>query len=129
MGKIYSKDFRECVIENLNSGMSRSEACHIFNVSSNTLSRWLRWQKDKGDLSTPSRGRYKYRKFSDEDLICYIETNNDSTLEEISSHFSVAINAICRRLKLLGITSKKNQALRRKRREEAYRIPSCNFKI
>ena len=119
MSKIYSKDFRECVVQNILDGMPRKEAVRIFKIGSDTLTRWLRWHHKRGDLSTPSRGRYKVRKFSDKDLLSFIELNDDSTLEEISLHFDVTRNAIWKRLKLLGITRKKNHAIRGARREEA----------
>ena len=93
MSKIYSKDFRECVVQNILDG--------------------CRWQKQRGDLSTSPRGRYKVRKFSDEALLSFIESHNESTLEEISQHFGVVRNAIWKRLNLLDITRKKNDAIRR----------------
>lgn len=113
MSKIYSKDFRECVVQNIFDGMPRQEALRIFKIGSDTLTRWLRWHRQKGDLSTPSRGRYKVRKLSDEALISFLDTNNDNTLEEIANHFKVSTTAIFKRLKLLNITRKKNHAIRR----------------
>lgn len=113
MSKIYSKDFRECVVQNILDGMPRQEALNIFKIGSDTLTRWLRWHRQKGDLSTPSRGRYKFRKLSDDELISFIEGHSDSTLEEISAHFGVSTTAIFKRLKLLDITRKKNHAIRR----------------
>ena len=113
MSKIYSKDFRECVVQNILDGMSRQEALNIFKIGSDTLTRWLRWHRQKGDLSTPPRSRYKFRKLSDDELIFFVESHSDSTLAEISAHFGVSINAIFKRLKLLNITRKKNHAIRR----------------
>ena len=113
MSKIYSKDFRECVVQNILDGMPQKEAQRIFKIGSDTITRWLRWQKQRGDLSTSPRGRYKVRKFSDEALLSFIESHNESTLEEISQHFGVVRNAIWKRLNLLDITRKKNDAIRR----------------
>ena len=113
MSKIYSKDLRECVVQNILDGMSRKEAARIFKIGSNTVTRWLRWHRDRGDLSTPIRGRYKVRKLSDEELIHFLESNIDSTLEEIAAHFDVTRNAVWKRLKILNITRKKNHTIRR----------------
>ena len=113
MSKIYSKDLRECVVQNILDGMSRKEAARIFKIGSNTVTRWLRWHRDRGDLSTPTRGRYKVRKLSDEELIHFLESNIDSTLEEIAAHFDVTRNAVWKRLKILNITRKKNHTIRR----------------
>ncbi len=109
--------------------MPQKEARRIFKIGSGTITRWLHWNSQKGDLSTPSRGRYKVRKFSDDALKAFIESNNDSTLEEISEHFGVVKNAIWKRLKLLNITRKKNHVIRGAGREKAQRIPDRNFKI
>ena len=113
MSKIYSKDLRECVVQNILDGMSRKEAARIFKIGSDTVTRWLRWHRQKGDLSTPARGRYKSKKLSDSDLILFVESNEDSTLEEISEHFSMSSHAIWYRLKRLNITRKKNHSIRR----------------
>ena len=129
MSKIYSKDFRECVVQNILGGMPRQEAIRIFKIGSDTLTRWLRWQRNGGDLSTPIRGRYKVRKFSDEALTLFIESNSDSTLEEISLHFGVTGNAIWKRLKILNITRKKNHALRGARRGKKASVSGSDLEI
>ena len=107
MGKIYSKEFRECVVKHVNEGMPRKEAVKLFKIGITTLSNWLRWQRERGDLSTPVRGRYQSKRFSDAELISFIEANNDSTLSEIAEHFSVVHNTIWQRLQHLKITRKK----------------------
>ena len=112
MAKIYSKDFRECVVQNVLDGMSRKDAIQIFKIGSDTLNRWLKMWHENGDLSTPKRGRYKSKRFSDGDLLKFINSNNDSTLEEIAKHFEVSHMAIFRRLKTLNITRKKNHTIR-----------------
>lgn len=112
MAKIYSKDFRECVVQNVLDGMSRKDAIQIFKIGSDTLSRWLKTWQEKADLSPPKRGRYNSKRFSDPDLIEFIKSNNDSTLEEIAKHFEVSHMAIFRRLKILNITRKKNYPIR-----------------
>ena len=113
MSKIYSKDLRECVVQNILDGMSRKEASRIFKIGSNTVTRWLNWYRQRGDLSTPIRGRYKVRKLSDKELVSFVESNVDSTLEEIAINFDVTRNAIWKRLKILNITRKKNHTIRR----------------
>ena len=113
MAKIYSKDFRECVVQNVLDGMSRKDAIQIFKIGSDTLSRWLKMWRENSDLSTPKRGRYESKKLSDKALLDFIKYNNDSTLVEIAEHFNVSHVAIFKRLKTLNITRKKNHALRR----------------
>ncbi len=115
MSKIYSKDFRQCVVQNILDGMPRQDAIRIFKIGSNTVTRWLRWHREEGDLSTPIRGRYKSAKLDDQELLDFIKTNNDNTLAEIAEHFNVSTGAVWKRLKLLNITRKKNLPIRRKR--------------
>lgn len=115
MSKIYSKDYRECVVDNIRNGMSRKEAIRIFKIGSDSITRWLRWSKQDRGLETISRYRYDSKKLSDDELLLYIEANEDSTLEEIAEHFGMSTHAIWYRLKQLGITRKKNHAIRRKR--------------
>ena len=115
MSKIYSKDYRECVVDNIRNGMSRKEAIRIFKIGSDTITRWLRWSKQDRGLETISRNRYESKKLSDDELLLYIKANEDSTLEEMAEHFRMSTHAIWYRLKQLGITRKKNHAIRRKR--------------
>ena len=119
MAKIYSKDFRECVVENVLNGMSHKEAFSIFKVSLQTISNWLRWHRERGDLSTPKRGRYVSKKLSDDELASFIESNNDNSLDEVAEHFNMSRTAIWHRLKVLNITRKKNHTLRRAGRKKA----------
>ena len=107
MSKIYSKDYRECVVDNIRNGMSRKEAIRIFKIGSDTITRWLRWSKQDRGLETISRNRYESKKLSDDELLLYIKANEDSTLEEIAEHFRMSTHAIWYRLKQLGITRKK----------------------
>ena len=92
--------------------MSRKDAVQIFKIGSDTLSRWLRWHHEKGDLSTEKRGRYSSKKLSDKDLLEFISLNNDSSLDEIAEHFKMSYYAIWYRLKTLNITRKKNHPIR-----------------
>ena len=109
----YSEDFREAVVKKYKSGISRKEVLAIFSIGSDTLTRWMSMYRDTGNLSPKERGRYSPRKFSDKDLLSYIDSNSDSTLEEIAEKLDVSHQAIWQRLKILGITRKKNHGLQR----------------
>jgi transposase len=109
--KSYSVDFRACVLRKLDEGMPRAEVLSFFNIGVTTLKNWQRKHRETGDISPVKRGRYKTRKLDDSALLDYIKENNDSTLAEIAEYFSVSAPAIIKRLKILGITRKKNYAL------------------
>lgn len=109
--KSYSIDFRACVLRKLDEGMARAEVLDFFKISPATLVIWLRKRRETGDILPVKRGRYKTRKLDDSALLNHIKDNNDSTLAEIAEHFNVSTPAIIKRLKILGVTRKKNHAL------------------
>ena len=116
MPKLYSSDYRRCVLENYDRGMSRSAILETFNIGQRTLYNWLRNRSS----SYNSRGEYKkVRKISKSALLEYVETHNDFTLLELSEKFSCSQVAIWKRLKSLGITRKKNDSISGKKPQKA----------
>lgn len=69
----YSVDFRNCVIENLESGKTWEEVITIFSISRATLSKWVRLNKEKGSLEDSPRAAYKVRKIDSRALISALE--------------------------------------------------------
>lgn len=118
MKKPYSEDFRLCVIKNYKNGKTKKELLSIFNISVKTLNSWIVRYEETGSVSSKKRTCYRKRKFSDANLVSYIEKNPDATLEEIAESFSVKHQSIWQRLKLLGITLKKKTFLYQERDEE-----------
>ena len=104
----YEAKFRKFVVGKIHSGMSITDASKFFEMSRDTINRWLKWEK-KGELERVRPTRYRSRLFTDEEFLEYIEVNNDSTLREIADHFNCSIKAIFTRLKALNITRKKKQ--------------------
>ena len=110
----YSIDFRRCVLDNLESGMTWEEVVSVFKISRYTLSRWVKLRKAKGSLKDDQRTPYKMRKINVEVLRAMLERKPDATLKELAQEFNYWPSAIERCLKKLGITRKKNHSLRRK---------------
>ncbi len=108
----YSVEFRECVVDNINSGMPWEEAIRVFKVSRNSIGRWLRMKKQSGDVSDVSRRKYKTRKIDTNELLSLLEASPDATLAELAQPFNVCHSAIDYHLRKLNITRKKNHALR-----------------
>lgn len=106
MKKHHSKDFKECVVKNYERGMSRQEVLQIFEISTDTLTRWVRQYRKTGDLSSKKR-LCKARKIDDELLLKYVKEHPDATLKEIAAEFSVRFQTIWERLKRLKVTRKK----------------------
>jgi transposase len=127
--KSYGVDLRSCVLQKLDEGMSRGEVLSFFKIGATTLKTWLHKRRETGDISPVKRGRYKTRKLDDSALLSYIKENNDSTLVEIAEHFGVASSSVHERLKILGISRKKNHTVRRAGRGKAHKISSRNHEI
>lgn len=116
----YSLDFRKCVVDKIEAGMTWDDAMKIFSICSDTISRWLSMSRLGGSLEDAPRGTYKVRKIDSQLLLEALERTPDATLEELAKPFGCSITSIHQRLVKLGITRKKNDAvLRAKRREKA----------
>jgi transposase len=109
----YGPDFREFVVKKIVSGMSRSEAVKFFNISLDSVYRWVKEYSETGSFSVKKRKEYKPKKISKQALIDEMNATPDATLEEISKKFSCSQVAVWKRLKLLGFTRKKNNSVRR----------------
>ena len=109
----YTPEFRKFVVKKVHDGMSHSEAVSFFEISRDSLYRWLKKYSETGDVLDAPRKEYKVRKIDSQRLLEEIEKCPDATLEELAEKFNCWPHAIFRRLKKLGITRKKNHALRR----------------
>lgn len=105
----YSKDFRWCVVNNINQGMTWDEALNIFQISRRTLSKWLKMAKQSGELSDPPRKAYQPRKIAADKLRNRVEEQPDCTLAQYAQQFGCCHQAVANRLHQLGITHKKKR--------------------
>lgn len=108
----YSKDFRECVLRNIESGMSWDKACNVFSISRSSIYKWLNNYKNNGIFADAPRKSYKPRKIDPDLLRAAFEKTPDATLEELSIQFNCWPQSIHKRCVKLGITRKKNYAIR-----------------
>ncbi len=122
----YSDDFRECVLQNISLGMKWEEAVKIFKVSSGSIGRWLKNQKVHGIVSDIPRKKYQPRKIDPTLLSAAIKKTPDATLEELAQPFGCWPQSIHKRCVKLGITRKKNDALRGAGRGKKTNIPGSN---
>ena len=112
----YSLDFRECVIRNINKGMTWEDATEVFSITSSSIANWLNNLNNHGSFADEPRKPYKARKIDPALLKAAIEKNPDATLEELAEQFGCWAQSIHKRCEKLGITRKKNHALRGKKR-------------
>ena len=107
MSRAYSGDLRERVVKNYAEGMQKIDIIKIFKIGKDTPNRRIRQYKETGTFLPKKQEKYRRRKFSDSELIDYIDKNPSATLEEIARNFSVKPPSVHSGLKLPGITRKK----------------------
>lgn len=109
----YNPEFRKFVVSKIKDGMLQSEAMEFFNISRDSIYRWMKKESETGGLEDSPRKEYKVRKVDSQALLEEVRQNPDATLEELAEKFNCWPHAIFRRLKKLGITRKKNHAIHR----------------
>ncbi|NIT59302.1 MAG: helix-turn-helix domain-containing protein, partial [Aliifodinibius sp.] len=106
----YSIDLRQRVMNYIQSGGSKTQACRLFQVGRTTIYRWLQ----REDLR-PTRTVRRHRKLDWDALKRHVQTYPDALLKERAAHFGVHINAIWYALKCMKIRYKKNAPVPRKK--------------
>lgn len=97
----YSLDLRKKVLKYIENGGSQKSASKIFDVTTRTLSNWLRRKKQQNLAPTPRR--LSPSKIDGDKLKKYIQEHPDAYLREIAEQFGSTLQAIfyaCRRLKI-----------------------------
>jgi len=116
--KAYSSDLRAKIIERCEAGHSQREVADQFGVSVITVHRyWKRYRKSGQAYCKPVGG---YRKSviepHREQIIEWIQEDGSITLSELQHKLreecavDIALSGLCRHLKLMGWTRKKNAA-------------------
>ena len=98
----YSIDLREAAISYVSNGGSKVEASRIFNVSRNTLYRWL----GAKDLRPKAHG-FRRRKIDKSKLRDHAWEFPDMYLRERAAIFNIHVSSMGRMLKKLDIVKKR----------------------
>lgn len=107
MGKTYSKDLREKVVNFIEGGGGKSQAARLFGIGRDTVHRWLRLHAS-GSLSPKKRTSF-HQKMDIEQLKAYVAAHPDHTLKEIGKALNLAYQTVSSWLIRLQITRKKRQ--------------------
>ncbi len=73
----------------MSAGAPWDKALKNFNISRDTLRRWLKKSREDGELRDAPRKPYKTRKIDPEKLEKIIEEQPDATLAELTENFIV----------------------------------------
>ena len=110
--KNYSNDLRERVVKARLSGRSVSEIVELYQVSTNSVYRWVSQHQKTGSVSPKQRGGYKKSKIDDlERFEEFAKAHAHSTLSRMKEQWGEDVSLMClsRTLKRLGWTRKKNK--------------------
>ena len=113
MPKYYSKDMRVAALECVKRGENRQDIIKFFGISLKTLSNWVQLERDNQDLEPNQRGYYSDSNDLHKLLSQLVLDHPDFTLDEFSELIPKHRTTIFYHLKKMGITRKKNHAIRR----------------
>lgn len=105
----YSQDLRSRVLGFVKAHGNKSEAARRFSMHLTTVNRWC---KQPADHQPQKPGPKDSRKFSRSKLLEAVNNQPDIRLKELALRFSVSISVVSQTLALLGVSRKKNTALR-----------------
>lgn len=105
----YSKDLRSRVMQFIALGGGKAEAARRYVIHERTIYRWLNLPVN---YQAQKPGPRTNRKFDRNQLLVIVQEQPDLMLKEIAAMLGVKKNAISRTLIKLGITRKKNTAIR-----------------
>lgn len=119
MPKYYSQDMRLAALSCISRGEKCEDIIKFFGISLKTLSNWVKMERKGGDLSPNIRVSYRDGDSFRDQLKQVLKCSPDLTLDELSELLPRHRTKIFYHLNKLGITRKKNHAIRGTGRGEA----------
>jgi transposase len=114
MGKAYSEDFRQRVLERIDGGMSKMQAHRTYHISRSTLDDWLRLRDEQGHVRDKPPARGRPGALSDQKIFGeFAERHQGATLGQMATAWQqeqgqlLSINTFSLALKALDWTRKK----------------------
>jgi transposase len=113
MAQAYSYDLRQKVINAIKlDGLKKSEAAQVFQLSRNTIDRWLQRQEETGDYQAKTtRPHRTSSKITDWDKFAeFAKQHGDKTQTQMAELWEKPVSArtISRALHKLGLSRKKD---------------------
>jgi transposase len=118
MGKAYSGDLRQRIVDAVDGGVSRRKAASLFDVSVNSAIRYARRWRETGSVEASAMGAPRRSKLDPHAdwLLAQIEDTPDLTLAEIVDRLALekgmksSIGGLWNFFHRHGISFKKNRA-------------------
>ena len=110
----YDIKFRERTLAYYEKGHGWDATIETFAISGSTLLSWLK-KSDASSLADVPSKSYP-RKIPNDELRSYVADHPDAYQSEMTEYFDCSQQAICKALKRIGITRKKDQRLQKTRR-------------
>ncbi len=109
--KAYSQDLREKAIAAIDRGVPKSEVIMMFNVSRDSLDRWLKRRSETGNFQAirDYQQGHSHRIVDWEGFRAFVKRHGDKTQAELAQlwHDPVSSRSISRALARIGFTRKK----------------------
>lgn len=109
--RAYSQDLREKTLAAIDRGVPKSEVITMFNISRDSLDRWLKRRSDGGSVqATQGYQRGHSHRIVDWDRFrTFVKANGDKTQAELAAlwHDPVSARTLSRALAKMGFTRKK----------------------
>ena len=119
----YSLDLRQRVVDTVrNEKTTQEDVALRFKVSLNSVKRWLKREKLEADKPGPVQSRT----INAEQLKKAVESRPDAYLDEYAEMLHSTRSTVSYNLIKVGISRKKNDAVRRKKRRSTHTIPARN---
>lgn len=112
MPKAYSQDLREKAIAAIDRGVPKHEVIALFNISRDSLDRWLNRREATGSFAAAQgyQGGHSHRIEDWQAFRVFVQANGDKTQAEMAQRWATPISSrtISRALAKIGVTRKKD---------------------
>lgn len=113
MGKSYSIDLRERVLQAIEEGMSKAQAHRTFHISRSTINHWFALRERTGGLIPPPHLSSRTRQLEGAEFETFAHRHRHATLSEMAAAWqqekgaSLSVMSFSRALSAVGWTRKK----------------------
>lgn len=111
MPRAYSQDLREKAIAAMDRGVAKHEVITMFNISRDSLDRWLKQRSDTGEFQAVQgyQHGHSHRIVDWEKFCAFVKQHGDKTQAELAElwHAPVSARTISRALAKIEFTRKK----------------------